>query len=46
MTKETRKILLKDKKKYTQLAEYTLEQEDREIYEQVVDMFNDILDLN
>lgn len=46
MTNETRKILLKDKKKYTQLAEYTLEQEDREAYEQVVDMFNDILDLN
>lgn len=46
MTKETRKILLKDWKKYTKLAEYTLKREDREVYEQVVDMFNDILDLN
>ena len=35
MTKEAKNILKKDVKKYIQLAEYTTDEENREVYQEI-----------
>ena len=43
MTKEIRNILKKDLKKYQQLVEYT-DEENKEIYQKVVDCIEELLE--